>query len=88
MIGGGIVVGRLRIIEIANQRDLPPGLQVDHRKSVIVEGGGEQPLARDVDAHVIHAPVDVGERDALRQRKGRGLTKGQAQQKENDRTQR
>src|SRR6266702_1660733 len=49
-------------IDTAGQR-LPPGRQVEHRKSVIVEGGGEQPLARGVDAHVIHAPVDVGERD-------------------------
>ena len=87
MIGGGIVVSRLRLIEIGNQANLLAGLQVDHRKGVIVEGGGEQALARNVDAHVIHAPVDIGQRDALRQLKGRGLAKGQARQKENHGTQ-
>jgi hypothetical protein len=29
VIGGAIVVGRLGLIEIGNQRDLPPGLQID-----------------------------------------------------------
>jgi hypothetical protein len=49
---------------------------------VIVEGCRKQALARKVDAHVIHAPVDARQRDSGRQLQGRGrLAKSHARQK-------
>ncbi len=79
MLGGRIVIGSLRLIQIGNRGHLPAGLQIDHLKRVIVERRREKALARQIYAQMIHPPVDIGQGDAGRQLQGRGcLAKSEA----------
>src|ERR1700682_606119 len=75
-IGGRIVEHSLRLRQIGNRVHLLSGLQIDHFKGVVGNGGHEETLPLQVDAEVIDASLDVRQCNVGFQRQSWGLLTG------------
>ncbi len=71
MIGSCVEIGLLRMLEARNGVHLPAGLHVYDLDCLVVERGGEKPLAQEIDPDMVHAAIDLRQGDAALQFQGR-----------------
>ena len=50
----------MRLVESRDRVETGAGLQVEDLKGIVAQRGDEQPLAVEVDRHVVNPPLDMG----------------------------